>query len=328
MMTKQTLRQRYNKRHLNEVHRRLSLIDKNHQLFETLILEAVDMDQAVSLIKKLKAIDFNELTTLSAARDAAVKDVNAAIGGRKDQGLIRKLAGLFKSEKENPLVDALGFMAALNKLFIDMAKFLDAHSVKTDNADELSVQELITGVKPEDFEQGITNTTSPESKQALNDLQNFIISDLKPSGALAKLGKSYVNKYMKNDIKGLARDLMKANVGNIKQIAKNVTSNLQNASAVAQQAAGADVATKKTKTTSGTQQGDVTQPTSGTKSGTESAETSATGEGTPAGGKNSAKKAYDALLGAVKANQLEDQKLNPGLLKALITILHKQGHLK
>ncbi len=241
---------------------------------DKLILEAFNkqqMNDAIKIVKQLKTINFGPLTSLSQARDAAVNDVTRALAGGKDQGIIRKIVNLFKGGKENPLVDALAFCDALNNFFGQFSQYVTA--LGSDKADQ-PLSTIVTGKSSEELsDQNAINNLDVKEKGNLKNMQKVIVNGLKPSGALGKLGKNWIDKYLrgKKGLQSLARDLLKMSPNDINKISQTVTSSLKNAEAIGQAAAGASQqATVGSNPSASSNVSGSSQPeqgTAGTKSG-------------------------------------------------------------
>lgn len=253
---------------------RLVIVEQRISPSDRLILEAFDKQQmtaAIDIIKKLKAIDFGSLTSLAQARDAAVSDVTRVLSGDKSQGLIRKIVNLFKSEKENPLVDVLAFSNALHNFFTQFSQYVSA--LGTGQEDQ-TLGTVVTGKSPDELtDLNAIKGLGGAEKKKLADLQKVIINGFKPEGALANLGKNWIDKYLKGKkgLQSLARDLLKMSVKDLTALSSNIVSNLKNVEAVGQAAAGAaQQATVGTTTSTGSNVSGSTeagQGSKGTKSG-------------------------------------------------------------
>jgi len=245
-----SLKERYETKRIHVLLERLKVADKNIMSeswneHDMLILEAFDKQQmaaAIDVVKKLKSIQFGPLKPLAAARDAAVADVTKVLAGGKNQGLIRKIVNLFKSDKENPLVDVLAFSSALYNFFGQFTQYIESLSTGVEGADEKALGALVTGKSDEELSDiNAVAGLGADEKKKLADLQKVIMNGLKPSGMLAKIGKNWVDKYMKGR-KGLqefAKSLLRVKVATLKATAESVTSSFQNVEAVGQAAAGA-----------------------------------------------------------------------------------------
>lgn len=318
-MTK-TLKENYELRLLRN---KLQQVDKavveNTQ--QTLVLEAFNKEQmaaAIDIVKKLKTLNFGNLTTLAQARDAAVMDVTKSLAGIKDQGIIRKVVSLFKGEAENPLIDALAFADALHNFFSQFTQYIEALS-SDDDSQTLST--LVTGKSQEELDKlGSIQNIGPEEKKRLAELQKVIIQGLKPEGTLANVGKNWIDKYLKGKkgLKQLAQDMMKMSVKDLKSISDSVVSGLKNAETIGQAAANASQ-----------------QASTGT-AGSTGSEKTASGEATAGTkGTKSAAKASGQEKGASKAEEVYkemedyfDNVVEPDIAKKVIDILIKKGKIK
>jgi len=243
----------------------LSMSDNDMLIFEA--FNKQQMSDAIKIVKQLKAINFGPLTTLSQARDAAVNDVTKALAGSKDQGIIRKIVNLFKGGKENPLVDALAFCDALNNFFGQFSQYVTA--LGSDKADQ-PLSTIVTGKDPEELaDLTAVNSLGGKEKGNLRNMQKVIVNGLKPNGAIGKLSKNWIDKYLKGKkgLQTLARDLLKMSPNDINKISETVTSNLKNAEAIGQAAAGASQqATVGSNPTTGSNASGASQPEQGSVS--------------------------------------------------------------
>lgn len=302
-----TLKEQYEAKQVRRLQERLGPIDRKvmselkWDARDQLIFEAFDKQQmaaAVDIIKKLKAIDFGALTSLAQARDAAVNDVTKVLAGDKSQGLIRKIVGLFKSDKENPLVDVLAFSQALNNFFGQFSQYITALG---GGKDDQALGTIVTGKSPEELaDLNAIKGLGGEEKKKLGDLQKVILNGFKPEGALANLGKNWIDKYMKGKkgLQMLAQDMLKMSVKDLTNIGTNVTNSLKNADAVGQAAAGAAqqgaVASTGSTGAGATGSAEAGQGSKGTKSGAV-APGAQVAPGAAGPGDDVAKKVYDDI---------------------------------
>lgn len=302
-----TLKEQYEAKQVRRLQERLGPIDRKvmselkWDARDQLIFEAFDKQQmaaAVDIIKKLKAIDFGALTSLAQARDAAVNDVTKVLAGDKSQGLIRKIVGLFKSDKENPLVDVLAFSQALNNFFGQFSQYITALG---GGKDDQALGTIVTGKSPEELaDLNAIKGLGGEEKKKLGDLQKVILNGFKPEGALANLGKNWIDKYMKGKkgLQMLAQDMLKMTVKDLTNIGTNVTNSLKNADAVGQAAAGAAqqgaVASTGSTGAGATGSAEAGQGSKGTKSGAV-APGAQVAPGAAGPGDDVAKKVYDDI---------------------------------
>jgi hypothetical protein len=241
---------------------------------ELMILEAFDKQQmaaAVDIIKKLKTLNFGSLTTFAQARDAAVADVTKVLSGDKSQGIVKKIVNLFKDKKDNPLVDVLAFSDALQNFFEQFSQYVTALGGDDDSQ---TLGTAVTGKSADELaDLSAVKGLGGEEKKKLAQLQKIIVNGLKPQGALANIGKNWVDKYLKGSggLRSVAKELINMSVKDLNAIAKNVAASLKNTDAVGQAAAGAaEQASVETTGTTGTEKSGSTQSTtgsSGTKSG-------------------------------------------------------------
>lgn len=277
-MNKSTLRERRLNSRLSSLHERLITADerliqeqRRQMKVEALILEAFDkrtMAAAIEVIKQLKSLDFGKLASLAAARDAAVADVNRELGGSKQQGLVRRIVNLFSSQKENSFVDALAFADATKNFFDQFSQYVTA--LNANGPDSQTLGSLVTGKSSEELDDlSAVKGLGGDEKKRLSDLQKVIISGLKPQGALAAVGKNWIDKYLKGrkGLQQLARDLLKMPVRDLLLVSKNVSASLKNASAVGQAAAGAaQQAAVSTDGSTGSNPSNASQPEQGSAS--------------------------------------------------------------
>lgn len=264
-----TLKARHESKRVNILKEKLEMINAE-TLLEASILEAFDKQQmsaAIDIVKKMRAIDFKGLTALASARDVAVSDVTKVLSGNQEQGLIRKIVNLFKDNKENPLVDTLAFANALNNFFGQFSQYVTALNSDSKN-NNVTLGTLVTGKSADELDDlsSISGLGSDEKKK-LADLQKVIINGLKPEGALANIGKSWVDKYMKGrkGLQQLAKDMLKMTVKDLNTISTSVTNSLKNAEAVGDSAAGAAAQGSVGSTeTTGSASATSSVPTSGT----------------------------------------------------------------
>lgn len=310
----QTLKKQYEARQVRRLQERLNVVDR-HVITELridprdrLIIEAFDKQQmaaAIDIVKKLKTIEFSALNSLRAARDAAVADTTKVLSGSAEKGLVRKIVGLFKSEKENPLVDTLAFASALNNFFDQFVQYVSALGGVQDTAGggpkkggDQTLGTIITGKSADELGDVLSvGGLGGEEKKKLAEFQKVIINGLKPEGALAKIGKNWIDKYMKGKkgLQQLANEMMKMTVHDLDAVAKSVSAGLKNASAVGQAAAGA--ASQAAVGTTGGTGPEVAQAT-GSAQGTAGTKDAAKAPGAQVAGGNaaaSAKKVYDAI---------------------------------
>ena len=258
-----SLKKIHTQKKLIELQNKLKRVDEsviNDFVTENLIYEAFDKQQmsaAVDIIKKLKSIDFKSLTSLSQARDIAVAEVTKVLGGSKDQGIVRKIVSLFKDEKENPLIDTLAFADALHNFFTQFTEYINA--LNSSNKDKnATLGSVVTGKSQDELDDmGSIDNLGTEEKKKLADLQSVIVKGMKPEGALANIGKNWVDKYMKGKkgLSQLAKDLLKMSVKDLQQVSNSVTSSLKNTKSVGEAAAGAaEQGTVSSTASTGTEQ--------------------------------------------------------------------------
>lgn len=236
---------------------------KKEILFETIILEEFNkelMGQATNIFKSLQAINFSSagLKSFASARDAAVRDVDAVLANKSERGLIRKFIGLFKNKNENPLLHSLAFCDALQNFFEVFIQYLNAKKTGIEDTDVKKIKDIILG------------TTLPRNNQdtseKLKTFEDLIKNGLQATGILKKLlGNTWQQKYLKNNYKGIAQEILNSNVKSFEEVANNVLTNIKNVDAVAQSAVGAtQAAAKQTTSTTGTEPSQSTQSTGGT----------------------------------------------------------------
>lgn len=313
-------------RQLNMLKAKVESIDKRlpKSAGERLLTEKFDQQEmklAIEMVKRMKSIDFGTLNVLKSARDEAVQDVVKVMGGNTGMGLVRRIASFFTGKEENPLVDFLAFAEALHNFFGQMNGFIGSLATGVEGADEKTVQELMTGAGEETDIVAAVKQASPDAKKRVQQLQTMIIKGLRPEGALQAIAKNWVSKYLKNNLKGLAQDIMKTKVGMIKKISESITQQLSNASDVGQAAVTASaVATKETQPSIGTEKAAGTEPTAASAPGVRTQRTATTGEASPA--------AVTSQIYQKLYRQLEDAAGSESRAKAVLKLLGDEGYLK
>jgi hypothetical protein len=284
--TTKTLKSLHESTQIIKLKERLQIVDRriinslNSVSNDDLIFEAFDkkqMSAAIDIVKKLKALNFGALTTLSQARDAAINDVSKVLAGTNSSGLVNKIINLFKSEKDNPLVDTLAFANATNNFFGQFSQYMTALGGGDQNSDQ-TLSFITTGKSADELaDVSSINGLGAEEKKKLGDFQKVVVNGFKPDGALSKVSQTWVDKYMKGTkgLKLLAKEMLGVNVKDLNVIANNVTNNLKNVSSVGQAAAGASQqATAGSTGTTGTStstSSSATDGTASTKSGSQPA---------------------------------------------------------
>lgn len=262
-----TLREQHDIRSLQKKLRR---IDENliTEEADKIILEAFnkqDMAAAIDIVKKLKTFNFGSLQILSSARDAAVNDVTAVLAGDKNVGIVRKIVNLFKGHKENPLIDVIAFCDAMKNFFDQFTQYITVLS----SDDQQTLATVVTGKTPEQLRDAETITgLAGEQKKQLQNLYKVITNGFKPNGTLANVSKNWIDKYVggRGNLKQLAQQMMAMKVGELKQVATNVSGSLKNVEAVGQAAAGAASQETTTATsTNGSEAPKTAQPGQGTE---------------------------------------------------------------
>lgn len=277
-----TLKEQYEAKQVKRLQERLRPIDRKviselrWSPQDMLILEAFNQTQmksAIDTVKKLKGIDFGALGSLAAGRDAALKDVTNALAGGSKQGLVRKIVNLFKSDKENPLVDALAFCSALDNFFGQFSQYVTA--LGGDKQDQ-PLSTILTGKTPDEIDDlNAIQGLGGDEKKNLKNMQNVIIKGFKPDGALARISKTWVDKYMggRKGLQALAKDLLKMTPKDLNAISHSVSESMKNVSAAGDAASGASQqGTTGTNGADGTEAAQSTKPEQGTK-GTKSGDT-------------------------------------------------------
>lgn len=311
-MNKDTLNERY--------------VQKKQLMLENLILEKFDKkmaSEATKIIKSLNAIDFNSvgLTVLAAARDEAIKDANRALGGKSNQGILRRIVALYKrSGKNNPLVDSLAFTNAISNFFETFIEYLDSYKGAAknqgNNPEKMSVQELVIG-------------TQEDQDEGTKLLQQVIKKGLRPDGILAQVGKTWQKKYFKNNWSDLANEIMQSNVSDIERVGQQAIESLKNSQAVGQAAAGAqEVANQHTSSTFGSEKPETTQKPSGTIPAERSKEASATGETSNVNVGEENTKVDDIFKRLEQANIAKQLDIPGGQLQALLQVLDRMGYIR
>lgn len=320
-----TLKERYEIKQVNQLQERLESIDglvseivrdeRSRMIFEA--FDKQQMAAAIDIVKKLRAINFGGISSLSKARDVAVADVTKVLGGDKSQGLIRKIINLFKDQKENPLVDVLAFADALNNFFGQFTQYVSALGGKDDQV----LGSVVTGKEPNELTNpGALSSLNPEEKKKLGALQNVIIKGFKPEGVLANIGKNWVDKYLKGKegLKQLANDMLKMKLKELNAISASVTNSLKNVEAVGQAAAGA--AQQGSLGTTGSTGSEVSTASSA-EQGTKSSKPDVVAPGAQVVDNPATKKIIDKIKPEMDALGVKD-------VNKLVGVLEKLGVLK
>lgn len=323
-----TLKEQYEAKQVRRLQERLGPIDRRmiieiqEAAFDHLILEAFDKQQmaaAIDIVKKLRTLSFGALTSLAQARDAAVADVTKVLAGDKSQGLIRKVINLFKNQKENPLVDVLAFADALNNFFGEFTQYVSA--LGGEGGADQTLGTIVTGKSPEELADiNAVKGLGGEEKRKLGELQKVIINGFRPEGALANIGKNWIDKYLKGKkgLQAIAQDMLKMTVKDLSVISTSVTSGLKNVEAVGQAAAGASQqAAVGTTGSTGSNVSGSTEAGVGSK-GTKSG---AKAPGAQVAGDDIAKKIYDDIKADFEG---ADEKT----VMTILTTLAQNGKLK
>jgi hypothetical protein len=127
-----SLKERYEQKQITRLQMKVRRIDRlmnEGKLY--LVSEAFDkkqMESALDIIKKLKAIDFGKIKPLNDAKNACIKDITAAMGAEKGEKS-GKIKGFFKkmlkrNVSDNPLIDALAFADSIKNFFEDFNTFI------------------------------------------------------------------------------------------------------------------------------------------------------------------------------------------------------------
>lgn len=176
---------------------------------ESLVVEDVNRDTinaAVSIIKKLNAIDLRSLPTLDQAREAAVAAATDAFNAGDSQTLMQKITGLFK-EKRSPFLDSLAFAAALRSLFPTLEKFASAVTAKVgqDVDESLSLNQLVTDDRMYDA------------------LKNVIKGGFRPDGRLAQVGNTWRKRFVAASDDAIADEILEIPLETLRDVARSVS---------------------------------------------------------------------------------------------------------
>jgi len=317
----ESLKQKYAKKLLTEsISERISLADKkvlkalNENKKLDLILEKFDqqqMAQATDLIKKLKSLDFSKFKTLSQGRDKAISDVTAALSGQGS--LVKKIIGLFSSEKENPLVDSLAFTGAMYNFFSTFSQYVK--SIAGEDTDK-TLMELVTG-KTED-ELGDISAVSglgQEEKKKIDNIKKLIARGMKPEGKIINFSKNWIDKYLngKEGLETLSDEMLKIKVKDLQAVIADTTNSLKTVNSVNDSVANAsEKQTTPTSSTTGSEKSTTTSTSQSTKPTSPSSASST---------KNTQNKAQQV------AAVLKKAKLDQGTIKKVVTTLSKNNLL-
>lgn len=165
---------------------------RKHQI----ILENFDQataDKTLKLMKQLNAIKWpNELPSFKYATKKAIAELKSILSGAgRGKNLFDKIVGLFKSEKENPVVDVVAYISAISSFFNVMGKLTDA--LEGSNQENATVGQII----------GNDETISINDQQ----FNNIIKKGLKPEGSMANIKTNWLQKYMGNDTDAVAHEI-------------------------------------------------------------------------------------------------------------------------
>lgn len=216
-----SLRDRYHqKKNLKVAREKLVRLDEARRQKLNEEIDQKLMQTVVAAVKQLKQINFGQTEILKQARDAAVLDVTRAASGTQKNGLMNKIAGMFR-EKNSPLYDALAFGSAISSFYPQLIDYVEA--LGTDDGqpvdDKMSIGQI---VQDDDMKTAI---------------RGVISKGLRPSGALAKMGAGWAKKYLKGSIDDLVDQVMAAPIGELKGTAASVKQATSNVAQVAQAAA-------------------------------------------------------------------------------------------
>lgn len=328
-----TLKEQYETKQVHRLQERLAPIDRKVMVElkwdarDRLILEAFDKQQmaaAIDIVKKLKTINFGTLQSLAQARDAAITDVTKVLAGDKSQGLIRKIVNLFKSDKENPLVDTLAFAEALHNFFTQFTQYVTALG---GGDKDITLGAAVTGQSGEDKEIVDFAAAVKNKNPKANDLQKIIINGFKPEGALANISKNWIDKYMKGKkgLQQLANEMFGMKMGDLQTVSQSVVNGLKNTDAVGQAAAGA--AQQAAVSTTGTTGSTVTGSAEAGQ-GSKGSKTGATAPGTTVAPRATGGNIDKAFADLKDAGVDKEYGVSPAALKAIIAALAEKDYLK
>jgi hypothetical protein len=195
------------------------------------INEDVDREtvkNAVSIIKKLQAIDFSNLPLLDQARDEVISDLASVASGDDKRGLLSKLAGFFKSnDANNPMYAALAFGSAVKSFFTLFSEFVN--SIATKNGTPPNGADRILDLL--------------ERQNVVSQVHKLATNGFKPQGKIfKKIGTDWQKKYIKalpsdiaDEIMNLSFDELNKVIGAVKQATSGVPQIVQNLPAAPQQ---------------------------------------------------------------------------------------------
>lgn len=200
-------------------------LDMINEAVQHILVEEVDkqtMAAAIGAIKKLQNIDFSNVPTLSAARDAAVVDITRLAAGDDKKSVLQRIGAAFGKEN-GTIYTTLAFGSAIKNFFTMFNDYIDA--VTTQNGKPANPNLRLEDIGGEDLH---------------NAIRKFVETNFKPSGGIfKKFGSDWKQKYLGNSIDKVVDDIMFLNVGEIKKIIGDVrgaTANVNQAAQAASQA--------------------------------------------------------------------------------------------
>jgi len=259
---------------ISELKTRISVIDKKLILQEkirnantTLLLREVfdqtTANDAIALIERLNAIKWpmhsptdvtDPFILFRTATKSAIAELQQIFSGKdRSKNLFDKIIGLFKKEKDNPLVDVIAFANMLFSFFTLMYKFLSAMG----GDDDQTVEEII----------GINGK---------NTLTAIVQKGIKPqSGIIQKLGTNWTKKYLQGFVvNDFVTGISKMTKGDIWIICRQVMQQLSNIADITTKVAAAEDAVEHGKEISNSTEEKLSQQ--GSKNDVESQETGTT----------------------------------------------------
>lgn len=302
-----SLKERYEQKQITRLQMKVRRIDRlmnEGKLY--LVSEAFDkkqMESALDIIKKLKAIDFGKIKPLNDAKNACIKDITAAMGAEKGEKS-GKIKGFFKkmlkrNVSDNPLIDALAFADSIKNFFEDFNTFIKGvidekyknESLKAAIEKQFGFESQTESLKkrytkflfeetPVDKPDALGQDKAlrdkedkdKEKEKFMSDMEKIIKKGLAPSAEELK-GSKWIDKYLKGDagIKAVVQSVMELKPSELEAAAKSSEAAFKTAEEVGRSAVGAGTQTaEKTKSsTSGEQTaGASTTKPAGTTTGT------------------------------------------------------------
>jgi len=229
-----------NKLLISELKTRISVIDKKLILQEkirnantTLLLrevfDQITANEAIALIKRLNAIKWpthsptgitDPFILFRTATKSAIAELQQVFSGQnRSKNLFDKVIGLFKKEKDNPLVDVIAFANMLFSFFTLMYKFLSAMG----GDDDQTVEEIV----------GINGKST---------LTAIVQKGIKPQGGIIqKLGTNWTKKYLQGfNVNDFVTGVSKMSKGDVWNVCQQVMQQLSNVADISSKVAAAE----------------------------------------------------------------------------------------